>query len=277
MQAMINGMTMSYEDFGTGPAVVFIHDFPLCRHQWQPQIASLVEAGYRVIAPDLRGFGESSPATTPYNMEVLADDIVALLNYLGVGRAVVAGMAMGGYVLLSLLERHPQRLAAAAFVAGRCRADNVMEKARRTQQLAFLQAGKREEFLRQSCESLLSGTDPAVRPALEEQVRSWLSEVGARGAMAGLVALRDRRDYTARIRQVDLPALVISSEHDQVVSPEHSRFLAAALRGSSRRELANCGHLANLERPEEFNRCLLDFLSGLNRFRLVRPPMQKVA
>jgi len=277
MQATINGMTMSYDDCGTGPAVVLLHDFPLCRHQWKPQVVPLVDAGYRVITPDLRGFGESELASPLYSMETLADDIAGLLGYLGIGRAVVIGMSMGGYVLLSLLERHPQRLAAAAFVAGRCRADNVEEKSRRTQQLALLQAGKREEFLRQWCDSLLAGAAPEARLLLEPQLRAMMNSTDARGLMAGLVAQRDRRDYTARIRQVDLPALVISIDRDPVVDPEHSRYLAAALPGSSRRGLSGCSHLVNLELPEEFNRCLLDFLHGLSRFRSCRLPMQNVA
>jgi len=277
MQATINGMTMSYDDFGVGPAVVFLHDFPLSRQQWQPQVDPLVQAGYRVIAPDLRGFGESEETKAPYGMELLADDIAGLLSYLGIGRAVIVGMAMGGYVLLSLLERHPERVAAAAFVAGRCRADSVEEKSRRTQQLALLQTGKREEFLHHWCDLLLTGAEPAAKALLEPQLRAMMNETSARGVMAGLVSLRERKDYTARIRQVDLPALVISIDQDPVVDPEHSRYLAAALPGSTRRGLSGCCHLANLEIPQEFNRCLLGFLSGLNRFRSNRTPMQKVA
>jgi hypothetical protein len=92
MKATVNGITLGYDDIGSGPAVVLLHDFPLSRRMWEPQIAPLVAAGYRVIVPDLRGFGESSEAEAACDISVYADDVVALLNYLGIGRAVFGGI-----------------------------------------------------------------------------------------------------------------------------------------------------------------------------------------
>jgi pimeloyl-ACP methyl ester carboxylesterase len=126
MKATVNGITLGYDDIGSGPAVVLLHDFPLSRRMWEPQIAPLVAAGYRVIVPDLRGFGESSKAEASCEISVYADDVVALLNYLGIGRAVFGGMSMGGYVLFNLLERFRSRAMAAAFFATRSGADTML-------------------------------------------------------------------------------------------------------------------------------------------------------
>ncbi len=131
MKALINGITIGYDDNGSGPAVCLIHGFPLDRRMWRPQVMTLASAGYRVITPDLRGFGESDATEGPYTMDLYADDLVKLLDHLGIGRAVVGGMSMGGYVLLNLLERHPDRLAAACFIVTRSGADDEAGKERR--------------------------------------------------------------------------------------------------------------------------------------------------
>ena len=107
MQAFINGINLAYDDQGSGPAVLLIHGFPLCRKMWRPQFNTLPDAGFRLIAPDLRGFGESDVPDGPYSIDLFADDIVELLDHLELDKAVVGGMSMGGYVLLNLLDRYP--------------------------------------------------------------------------------------------------------------------------------------------------------------------------
>ena len=84
MRAVINDIALSYDDNGSGPALLLIHGFPLCRRMWYPQVKALVASGFRVITPDLRGFGESDSPEAPYSMELFADDMAALLEHLGV-------------------------------------------------------------------------------------------------------------------------------------------------------------------------------------------------
>ena len=96
MKATINGISIGYYDSGSGPAVCLIHGFPLDRRMWRPQVMELASAGYRVITPDLRGFGESDAPEGAYAMDLFADDLAALLDYLNIGHAVVGGMSMGG-------------------------------------------------------------------------------------------------------------------------------------------------------------------------------------
>ena len=99
MSVEINGIRLAYDDLGNGPAVMLIHGYPLCRRMWRPQVEALVAAGFRVIVPDLRGFGESEAGNEPGSTDRLADDLVALLDHLKIDRATVGGMSMGGYVL----------------------------------------------------------------------------------------------------------------------------------------------------------------------------------
>jgi pimeloyl-ACP methyl ester carboxylesterase len=131
MQVSINGTTMAYEDHGAGPAVLLLHGFPFDRSIWKTQIQPLTRAGYRVIAPDLRGFGQGTTSSGNYSLDVLSDDVVGLLNYLGIGRAAMVGVSLGAHVLNTLLKRYPQRVAATVVVDphhridGRAEADNA--------------------------------------------------------------------------------------------------------------------------------------------------------
>ena len=132
MKADINGISLAYSDRGKGLPLVLIHGFPLCRKMWRPQAEALAKAGCRVITPDLRGFGESTLASDTVSMAIYADDIVALLDHLGIDKAVVGGMSMGGYVLLNLLERYPGRIAAPIFIVTKADGDDEAGKIRRT-------------------------------------------------------------------------------------------------------------------------------------------------
>ncbi len=109
MQAELNGIQLAYDEAGEGPAVLLIHGFPLGRQMWGPQVQALAAAGFRAVAPDLRGFGESEPGAGAGSTDLLADDLIALLDHLGIEKAVVGGMSMGGYVMLNLLARYPER------------------------------------------------------------------------------------------------------------------------------------------------------------------------
>src|ERR1039457_2047947 len=98
---------------------------------WHPQVRTLNAAGFRVICPDLRGFGESDARDGPYSMEIFADDMAALLDHLGIEQAVVGDMSMGGHILFNLLDRYPERIRGACFITTRANADDETGKLRR--------------------------------------------------------------------------------------------------------------------------------------------------
>ena len=261
MNATINGITLAFDDAGSGPAVVLIHGFPLCRRMWRPQAALLAAAGFRVVTPDLRGFGESDAPEGPYSMGLFADDLVGLLDQLGIERAVVGGMSMGGYVLMNLLERHPERVSAACFLLTRSNADDEAGKARR---LALarevLSAGPRavaEAFV----PLLFAPATLRERPELVAEVRGWMEATDPQGLAGGLLAMRERKEYTPLLDRFRLPALVIGATEDRAVPPEVAAMLQQGLPDSTLCMIPGGGHLANLEKPEAFNRCLLEFLT----------------
>jgi len=263
MQAVVNGVTMAYDDCGSGPAVLFIHGFPLCRRMWHPQLQALASAGFRVVTPDLRGFGESDAPEGPYSIELFADDMVALLDHLAVEEAVVGGMSMGGYILFNLLERYQERVRAACFITTRANADDEAGRERRlTLSRDVLKFGP--QVVADSFEKLLFAEETVKeRPKLVAEVYRWMTANDSRGIAGGLLAMRERKDYTPLLSGFTVPALAIGAEADKAAPPENARLIAAGVPGCRLAVIPQAGHMANLENPGAFNAALMEFLRGL--------------
>lgn len=265
MRAVINGITTAYDDNGSGPALLLIHGFPLCRLMWHPQIRAVSEAGFRVVTPDLRGFGESDAPDGPYSMELFADDLVALLDHLGIEQAVVGGMSMGGYVLFNLLERYPARIRGACFITTRASADDEAGKERR---LALardvLKFGP--QVVADNFERLLFAEETLKeRPKLVAEVSRWMTANDSRGIAGGLLAMRERKDYTPLLPSFAVPSLVIGADEDKAAPPDNARLIATGMPGCRLAIIPRAGHMVNLENPGAFNAILLDFLRGVRQ------------
>ena len=260
MNELINGFTMAYDDNGAGPAVLLIHGFPLNRRMWLTQTEALVAAGYRIITPDLRGFGESDAPGSGYSMDLFADDMIALFDHLGIERAVVGGMSMGGYVLLNMLERYRERIAAACFIVTRSGADDEAGKAKR-----LAMARDATTIGTQVVADIFAGLLFAVetvqkRPEIVAEVAGWMRAADPAGVAGGLLAMAGRKDSTPLLVKLPIPALVIGAEEDRAMPLENVRIFTEALPQSSSCMIPGAGHMVNMEQPEAFNACLMEFL-----------------
>jgi pimeloyl-ACP methyl ester carboxylesterase len=227
---------------------------------WHPQANKVSQAGFRLITPDLRGFGDSEVTVGPYSMELFADDIVELLDHLGVEKAVVGGMSMGGYVLLNLLERYPDRLSGACFIVTRATADDEAGKVRRLQ-LAQDVMKFGPQIVADAFKNLLFAEQSLTeRPKLVGEIYRWMTDTDSRGLTGGLLAMRERKDYSQSLSSINLPALAIGAALDKAAPPENTRAIAAGIPGCRLAIIPDAGHMANLEHPGAFNSCLLDFL-----------------
>ena len=273
MKACINGNCLAYEDVGFGPAVVLIHSFPLCRKMWHSQIEALSEHGFRVIAPDLRGFGESALCEERFDLATLTDDVSSLMGYLGIGRAVLVGISTAGGLLLDMLERYPQRVAATCFISPSMRPGDAAEQIRRFDLAELVREGHRTTAIDNLCERLLSGQTSPTGRALTDQLRNWM-EASSHSALAGsLEAQPMRLSYRDESQLFPVPTLIVNGARDRIMPiPKQSGPI------NGLRELVNdAGHLVNLEAPAEVNRLLLGFLQSLNAVNLHHHRLQKVA
>ena len=196
-------------------------------------------------------------------MDLFADDIVSLMDHLEIEKAVIGGMSMGGYILLSLLDRYIDRISAAVFIVTRSAADDGPGKERRTALAEAVISGQ-ASVVSEAFEKVLFGPQvKTAKPELISEVRSWMDMASTEALVGGLTGMRDRRDYEPELGRFNIPALVIGGEKDICISPEFSKATAAGLPDSRLEILDDIGHMANMEAPDRFNDCLLSFLSKL--------------
>jgi len=263
MKARINGISLSYEDVGSGPAIVLLHGFPLNRKMWDPQRDALISAGFRLITPDLRGFGESDAPEGSYTMSLLADDIVSLMDHLGVRQAVLGGMSMGGYVLFNLLERYRDRASAACFITTRSTVDDDSVKSGRLALLDTAEKYGAAVVAELSAPSLFADATAREKPELVRGLCEMMVSVDMRGVKGALMAMLERKDYTSLLGGFNLPSLVIGAEQDNTVRREDTRLLVEGLPDCEMCMIPGAGHMANLEQPSAFNECLINFLGKI--------------
>jgi pimeloyl-ACP methyl ester carboxylesterase len=257
VKVQLQSGTLNYIDEGSGPPILLIHAFPLDHTMWEPQIGPLSK-GYRVIAPDIRGFGESLPAS-PWTIEEMAGDLDEFLGKLDVADCVVAGVSMGGYIALPFWTKYPKRVRKLVLANTRARADNEAEKAARNDMIATIQQQGASILPDRMSARLLKPNPP---PEIARRVRSMIDKVDAAAAIYAVTAMRDRPDSSSILHRVDCPTMVVSGENDVIIRLEDARATADAISRARFVQIPESGHLSNLENPTEFNRALFDFLAA---------------
>lgn len=244
--------------------VVLLHAFPLNSAMWDPQVEDLRDRG-PLIAPDLAGFGDARVPSDPtaYSVEAYADDVADLLRDQGIGRAVIGGLSMGGYVTFSFLRRHPEMVAGVVLADTRAGADTPEVAARRVHQQRQVAEHGAGELIETSLDLLLSDTTKQHRPEVVARARKIMEQNSPAGIIGGLDAMRRRPDATSELSQIDVPALVIVGADDKTSPPAEAAAIAGAIPNARLAVLAGAGHLSNLEAPADFNRALVSFLDDV--------------
>ena len=252
---------LSYTDSGAGLPVVFLHPTPLNGDYWEPMIARL--EGVRAIVPDLRGHGDSQlgqklpagafasvPDAPVLTMAQLASDVVTLLDLLGVREAVFAGCSIGGYVLLELWRRAPERMRGLAFVCSKPQPDTVDNQQRRAAIIAQVRAEGVAKFFDGMAQTLIGAMAGQHRLELVAKARMQmgLSVEALTAVQAGLAV---RPDSVPTVSSIAAPVLAIAGGEDSSVSPVEMEAFCAAPGGCTSSVIHDAGHLAALEQPEK--------------------------
>jgi len=260
--ANVSGTPLHYLDEGPAgarQAVLLLHAFPLHSGMWARQIAAL-SPRHRVVAPDYRGLGKTPPPAGPSTMQVVAGDARALLAHLGIERAVVVGLSMGGYVALELFRQSPGLFRGLALCDTRATADTDEGKA------------NRESFAKNALERGLGWVADEMIPKLlregpgaaeVKEVRDLVSGGTPAGVAAAQRGMAARPDSTATLAAIRCPAIVVVGEGDRMIPVADAEKLATGIAGARLVRIPGAGHLPNIEAPEAFNRALLGFVDGL--------------
>ena len=253
---------MHVVDTGSGTPLVLLHAYPVDSRMWDPMRGPLSE-GARLIMPDQRGMGRSPLPAQPTepSLDVAADDVIALLDDLGLDRVVLGGCSMGGYTAMAILRKAPQRVSGVVLMNTRPDADDAERRANR---LAAAERAEREgiDWLADTMlPVLLAAGTPTVRPDLVAWLRSIIIAQSPSGIAWAQRAMAARPDSTEVLRAFTGPALVAVGERDVLTTPKLAAEMANLLPSGELIELAGCGHLSPVEAPEELAAAIVDWLA----------------
>ncbi len=260
-----DGRRLSWAAAGADTAsstLVWLHAFPLSLAMWRPQLAA-VPPGWRFIAPDLAGLGSSTDHPHRPAIDDFARDVDALLEHLGVGRAVVGGLSMGGYAALAYHRVAPARLAGLVLADTRSGADTPAGRDGRERMLGLVESGGASAIADEMLPKLVGPTTHRRRPGVVAEVRRLIESNGVEGVRRAIMRMRDRPDSTPGLRQMRVPVLVLVGEEDGITPVEESRAMVSALDNATLAILPAAGHLSNMENPDSFNAALRPWLGGL--------------
>lgn len=262
MLVKVNRINIAYDIQGTGLPVVLIHGFPLNRTIWKPQFTELSKK-YQLIAPDLRGCGESQRVSKPYPMEALADDVRALVRRLNLPRFVLGGLSMGGYVALAFYRDYPQMVEALILADSRAEADtDEAKKNRKALAELVIKEGSRV-IAEQMTPKLLGKTTLAKKPRLVKELRELISSNSVTGIANASLAMAFRADSNPLLPKITCPTLILVGEEDTLTPVALSENLHRNIKNSQLEILPGAGHLSNMENPKAFNKAVKEFLKKL--------------
>jgi YbgC/YbaW family acyl-CoA thioester hydrolase len=261
-QFIVNGVNLAVEAHGEGPAILFIHGYPLDRTIWREQIDAL--DGFRRIAPDLRGMGQSDAPDLGYSMSIYAADLAALLDVIGVDEVVLCGLSMGGYVAFEFLRQWRSRVRGLVLMDTRAEADTP--EVRRTRDAAAATARERgaAAIADAMLPKVLAAATLGRRPDTAERLRALMAATPVSGIVGALTAMRDREGSEALLKTLaDVPTLVVVGEADSLTPPAQARAMADAIPGARFALIPGAGHLPPVEQPEVTTQRLQEFLQSL--------------
>jgi 3-oxoadipate enol-lactonase len=261
MKTFINNTNIAYSDHGIGQPVLFLHAFPLNRNMWEAETTALLqEQAYRLISLDWRGFGESDIPNDISSMTLFADDVAALMDHLGIEKAILCGLSMGGYAAFAFLRQYPQRITGLILADTRPGADTPEAQANRENVARLAEMQGTEAIADLQVPRLISEDTRQHHPEVETRIRQMIAAATPRGIAAASRGMAIRQDATALLAGISCPTLVIVGEQDALTPPAVAQEYAARIPGAQLVVIPQAGHLSNLEQPETFLTTISTFL-----------------
>lgn len=256
----IQGSTFHYLEQGTGPALVLLHGFPLDARMWRHQISGLSDA-YRVIAPDLRGFGQSRSGDS-FTMDSLAADVRAILKQLGALPCVLGGLSMGGYVTLAYAKMCPTDLKAIILMDTKAEADTPEAREGRKKMIQSVHSAGSPGVADAMLPKLLALA--YQNSPLAGEVRQMAEQCPPGTLVNALGALRDRPDRTDDLASIAESVLVIVGDQDAITPPQIAREMHGRIPNAQLEIIPNAGHMSPMENPDAVNAAIRKFLGRVS-------------
>jgi 3-oxoadipate enol-lactonase len=257
----VNGQTMNYAERGRGLPLVLVHGFPLDNRIWDGQVAELSDK-YRVIAPDLPGFGKSK-STKPFTMDSLAEDLHKFLTQIKALPCALAGLSMGGYMCFAFERKYPTDLKALILVDTKAEADTPEGKAGRNKMIETARTSGSPAIAAAMMPKMLAPDSQQSRPQLVQQVKAIMEACTPLTIEHALAAMRDRSDFRDCLRSVAEPTLIIVGDQDAITPPAVAESMNKEISHAKLVIIKGAGHLSPMEQPEQVNQALRQFLATI--------------
>ncbi|MBC6458033.1 alpha/beta fold hydrolase [Actinomadura sp. HBU206391] len=260
-------IALNARDVGEGIPLVLLHAFPLSSAMWLEQREALV-GRFRVITPDLRGFGGSVLGDDEPSIDAMADDVAALLDSKGIERAVIGGLSMGGYVTMALCRRHPEKILGMLLADTKAAADPDAVRQNRLRMADQISADDSVGILVEEVLPRLVGpTTFRQRALVYGRVRGLVRSAPPRAVAWAQRAMAARPESFDVLRGMRVPTLVITGAEDELTTEGDARAMTDALPNAELMVIPRAGHLSAVEQPELFNQAVAEFVSALARMR----------
>lgn len=262
-RALVNDITLAYDDHGAGQPVLFLHAFPLNKSMWQEQITALLaESRFRLVALDWRGFGESGITAEVSTMEQFADDTAGLMDSLGIDAAILCGLSMGGYAAFAFLRKYPQRVSGLILADTRPGADSAEAQANRESVAGLAESQGTSAIADLQVPRLISDYTRQHSPEVERRVRQMIAAATPQGIAAASRGMALRADSSDLLSSITCPTLVLVGEQDVLTPPQLAQEYATKIPGAQFVVIPHAGHLSNLEQPQAFLQAVDRFLQA---------------
>ncbi|MGM1023291.1 MAG: alpha/beta fold hydrolase [Bacillota bacterium] len=256
-KVLCEGTTICYAERGKGEPIILLHGFCGSSSYWD-EVVPMLSQSYRCIVPDLRGHGRSDAPLGAYTIDQMANDVLKLQEQLDIPQAAWFGHSLGGYLTLSAVQRHPERLTAFGLIHSTAYADTEQGKEKRNKAVSTIQTEGITAFV----DGLIPGLfAPQHVESLSDQVLK-VKEIGYKtppqGAVGTSLAMRERSDRRDVLSASTLPTLLVAGEQDQVISP--ARTFTTDRTGVTQVTIPKAGHMSLFEAPEQLAHAILAFL-----------------
>jgi len=253
---------IAYWTLGDGPPVVLLHPFPANHEFWLP-VAEGLATRYRVIVADLRGHGESGVGEGPATMDKHTADIMHVMDDVGVGRAPLIGVSIGGYVLFEFWRQQRGRVAALGLCNTKAPADGAEARAARLAAANDVLERGTEPFFETMIPRLLGKTTRETRPDLVDGALRMMRKMSPDGVAQVQRGMAERPDSVETLKTINVPTLLVTGDEDILTGVNEAELMRRHIAASQLRVIPKAGHYSPWEQPAEATRLLRQFLDGV--------------
>lgn len=262
MELTIRNTSFHVEDRGTGAPILFVHGFPLDHTMWDAQLNAFADR-YRVIVPDLRGFGMSTGAGEQSEMEEYADDLHEILDALSITEPVtLCGLSMGGYIAWQFAQKYPGQLGRLIVCDTKATPDTEPTRANRLELADRVMKEGPEFFVDGMLPKLFAAAILETNSTLVDQTRNVILRTNPQAIAAAALGMAARPDMTATLSDIAVPTLVICGAEDQITTTQDMKKLAEQIPNAQYEVIMGAGHMSPLEKPAAVNEIISNFLAA---------------